>query len=108
MKNQCFLCRCGENLVPFDQTHFEKARRMAMYRKYKNHKYGDIDFPTTMENAMYHPECYGKFVVLKAKYKEEFNMMLQREGVSMILKIYELINYDILIFDNYRFMFYTD
>ncbi|KAK9876290.1 hypothetical protein WA026_012587 [Henosepilachna vigintioctopunctata] len=35
-----------------------------------------------MENGTYHPDCYGKIVVLKAKYKEEYNMMLRREGSS--------------------------
>ncbi|KAK0161759.1 hypothetical protein PV327_008175 [Microctonus hyperodae] len=55
---------------------------MKIYREKKNFKYHEIDFPKTKSNAAYHLMCYKKFVVLKAKYKEEYEMMFQNENIS--------------------------
>ena len=84
----CFLCGRANNLKYFDEAHFEKTRRMHVFRKQRKHMYHDINFPTTMNDAGYHPECYGKFVILKGKYKEEYEMILQGENVSTIKKLH--------------------
>lgn len=84
----CFLCGRGSGVVKeFDPVKFEKARRMAIFRKAMKHKHHDLDFPTTISDTGYHSDCYGKFVILKAIYKQDFERILRSEGVSIITDI---------------------
>lgn len=88
----CFLCTCGDNLIEFSEENFEKCRRMKVFREKKNFKYHDIEFPKTKNDAAYHLECYRKFVVLKGKYKDEYEKMFQHEHVSKTATLYVLFS----------------
>lgn len=79
----CFLCGGSENVIQFTNETLHKFRKVITFRKRKKFKYCDIEPPTSLDAVGYHIECYRKIMVLKQKYKEEFERMLQRESVSI-------------------------
>ncbi|XP_031359194.1 uncharacterized protein LOC116182796 [Photinus pyralis] len=79
--NTCFLCRLKKgNILPFNPATITNVSRMLRFRKKKKYKYHDINIPDIgQQNVGYHPECKAKFMVLKKKYKDEFEEILKMD-----------------------------
>ncbi|XP_044763159.1 neurobeachin-like isoform X2 [Coccinella septempunctata] len=70
----CFICKGVGDLVSFTTYNYEKCQRMCQFRRAKGFKYADLEVPNKAEGR-YHPSCYRKFVVLKDKYRKEYEKM---------------------------------